>query len=47
MIVERVRAGVARAKTSGTKRGKAFGRPRTNAKLEQRIHDATWEAGIS
>jgi hypothetical protein len=40
MIVERVRAGVARAKTSGTKSGKAFGRPGTNAKLEQRIHDA-------
>ena len=29
MIVERVRAGVARAKASGTKSGKAFGRPRT------------------
>jgi hypothetical protein len=28
-IVERVRAGVARAKASGTKSGKAFGRPRT------------------
>jgi hypothetical protein len=27
MIVERVRAGVARAKASGTKSGKAFGRP--------------------
>jgi DNA invertase Pin-like site-specific DNA recombinase len=40
MIVERVRAGVARAKASGTKSGKAFGRPRTDAKLEQRIHDA-------
>jgi DNA invertase Pin-like site-specific DNA recombinase len=40
MIVERVRAGVARAKASGTKSGKAFGRPRTDAKLEQRIRDA-------
>jgi DNA invertase Pin-like site-specific DNA recombinase len=29
MIVERVRAGVARARASGTKSGKAFGRPRT------------------
>jgi DNA invertase Pin-like site-specific DNA recombinase len=28
MIVERVRAGVGRAKASGTKSGKAFGRPR-------------------
>jgi DNA invertase Pin-like site-specific DNA recombinase len=37
MIVERVRAGVARAKASGTKSGKAFGRPRTDAKLEQRM----------
>ena len=34
MIVERVRAGVARAKASGTKSGKAFGRPRTPAALE-------------
>ena len=31
MIVERVRAGVARAKASGTKSGKAFGRPRVPA----------------
>jgi DNA invertase Pin-like site-specific DNA recombinase len=40
MIVERVRAGVARAKATGTKSGKAFGRPRTDAKLEQRIREA-------
>jgi DNA invertase Pin-like site-specific DNA recombinase len=40
MIRERVRAGVARAKASGTKSGKAFGRPRTPAVLEKRIRDA-------
>jgi len=40
MIVERVRAGVARAKASGTKSGKAFGRPRTVPEVEQRIRDA-------
>jgi DNA invertase Pin-like site-specific DNA recombinase len=40
MIVERVRAGVARAKASGTKSGKAFGRPRTPVDLEKRIRDA-------
>jgi len=40
MIVERVRAGVARAKASGTKSGKAFGRPRTAPEVEQRIRDA-------
>jgi DNA invertase Pin-like site-specific DNA recombinase len=40
MIVERVRAGIARAKTSGTKSGKAFGRPRTAPEVEQRIRDA-------
>jgi DNA invertase Pin-like site-specific DNA recombinase len=34
MIVARVRAGVARAKASGTKSGKAFGRPRTPVDLE-------------
>ena len=45
MIVERVRAGVARAKASGTKSGKAFGRPRTDAKLEQRIRDALADPG--
>ena len=40
MIVERVRAGVARAKASGTKSGKAFGRPRVPAETEQQIRDA-------
>jgi DNA invertase Pin-like site-specific DNA recombinase len=40
MIVERVRAGVARAKASGTKSGKGFGRPRTAPEVEQRIRDA-------
>jgi DNA invertase Pin-like site-specific DNA recombinase len=40
MIAERVRAGVARAKASGTKSGKAFGRPRVPAETEQRIRDA-------
>jgi DNA invertase Pin-like site-specific DNA recombinase len=37
MIVERVRSGVARAKATGTKSGKAFGRPRVPAEIEQRI----------
>jgi DNA invertase Pin-like site-specific DNA recombinase len=40
MIVERVRAGVARAKATGTKSGKAFGRPRTAPEVEQRILEA-------
>jgi DNA invertase Pin-like site-specific DNA recombinase len=40
MIVERVRAGVARANTSGTKSGKAFGRPRTSPEVEQRTRAA-------
>ena len=40
MIVERVRAGIARAKASGTKSGKAFGRPRMPVELEQRIREA-------
>ena len=40
MIVERVRAGVARAKAGGTKSGKAFGRPRTSPEVEQRIRNA-------
>ena len=34
MIVERVRSGVARAKATGTKSGKAFGRPRTAPEVE-------------
>jgi DNA invertase Pin-like site-specific DNA recombinase len=40
MIVERVRAGVARAMASGTKSGTIFGRPRTSPEVEQRICDA-------
>jgi Resolvase, N terminal domain len=40
MIVERVRAGVARAKASGTKSGTAFGRPRLPVVLETRIREA-------
>jgi DNA invertase Pin-like site-specific DNA recombinase len=40
MIVERARSGIARAKASGTKSGKAFGRPRVSAETEQRIRDA-------
>ena len=40
MIVERVRAGLARAKVGGTRSGKAFGRPRTSPEVEQRIRDA-------
>ena len=40
MIRERVRAGVARAKGSGTKSGKAFGRPRTSPEVERRIREA-------
>jgi hypothetical protein len=40
MIVERVRAGVARAKAGGTRSGKAFGRPRVPAETEQQIRDA-------
>ena len=40
MIVERVRAGVARAKVGGTRSGKAFGRPRVPAETEQRIREA-------
>jgi DNA invertase Pin-like site-specific DNA recombinase len=39
-IVERVRAGVARAKAGGTKSGTAFGRPRVPAETEQQIRDA-------
>ena len=39
MIVARVNAGMARAKASGTKSGKAIGRPRISRKIEQRIRD--------
>ena len=50
MIVERVRAGVARGKASGTKSGKTFGRTRTSPEVEQRIREAlanSWAARIS
>jgi hypothetical protein len=39
-VVERVRSGVARAKATGTRSGKALGRPRTAPEVEQRIRDA-------
>jgi DNA invertase Pin-like site-specific DNA recombinase len=39
MIVARVNAGLARAKIQGTKSGKAIGRPRIKAKVEQRIRN--------
>jgi DNA invertase Pin-like site-specific DNA recombinase len=45
MIVERVRAGIVRAKASGTKSGKAFGRPRTSPEVEQRIRAALTTPG--
>jgi DNA invertase Pin-like site-specific DNA recombinase len=37
MIVERVNAGLARAKATGTKSGRAIGRPRTDPEVEERI----------
>ncbi len=37
MIVARVNAGLARAKISGTRSGKAIGRPRITAEIEDRI----------
>jgi DNA invertase Pin-like site-specific DNA recombinase len=39
IIVSRVNAGMARAKQSGTKSGKAIGRPRVTRKIEQRIRE--------
>jgi DNA invertase Pin-like site-specific DNA recombinase len=45
MIVERVRSGIARAKATGTKSGKAFGRPRTSPEVEQRIREALASPG--
>jgi DNA invertase Pin-like site-specific DNA recombinase len=39
MIVARVNAGLARAKVHGTKSGKAIGRPRIKARVEQRIRE--------
>jgi DNA invertase Pin-like site-specific DNA recombinase len=37
LIVERVRAGIARARTAGTKSGKAFGRPRISPEREDAV----------
>jgi DNA invertase Pin-like site-specific DNA recombinase len=37
LIVERVRAGIARARTAGTKSGKAFGRPKISAAREDAV----------
>jgi DNA invertase Pin-like site-specific DNA recombinase len=39
MIQERVRAGMARAKKSGTKSGKAIGRPAVATTVENRIRE--------
>jgi DNA invertase Pin-like site-specific DNA recombinase len=39
MIAERVRAGMARARESGTKTGNAIGRPRIDARLEDKVRD--------
>jgi DNA invertase Pin-like site-specific DNA recombinase len=37
IIVERINAGLARAKRTGTRTGRAFGRPRVDAKVEARV----------
>jgi DNA invertase Pin-like site-specific DNA recombinase len=37
LIVERVRAGIARAKREGTRSGKAFGRPKISAEREDAV----------
>jgi DNA invertase Pin-like site-specific DNA recombinase len=37
LIVERVRAGIARARTAGTKSGKAFGRPKISPEREEAV----------
>jgi len=39
MIVERVQAGLARARAHGTKSGKPIGRPRVGREVEQRIRE--------
>jgi DNA invertase Pin-like site-specific DNA recombinase len=39
MIVERVKAGLARARTKGTKSRRAIGRPKVSPEIEQRIRD--------
>lgn len=45
MIVERVRAGIARAKERGTKSGRAFGRPKISSETEAAIRESL-AAGI-
>ena len=45
IIVARVNAGMDRAKQSGTKSGKAIGRPRTSRKVEEQIR-AQLDAGL-
>src|SRR5215472_5998479 len=40
LIVERVRAGIARAKREGTRSGKAFGRPKISAEREAAVRAA-------
>jgi DNA invertase Pin-like site-specific DNA recombinase len=40
MIVERVNAGIARARAKGTRSGRPFGRPRVDAKTEAAIREA-------
>lgn len=46
IIVERVNAGLARAKAQGTKSGKPIGRPKVPEKIEQRIRQA-YEQGMA
>jgi DNA invertase Pin-like site-specific DNA recombinase len=46
MIVERVRSGMAKARASGTKSGKAIGRPRIPEKVRQEIRDAYAAGGV-
>ena len=40
MIVERVKAGLQRAKAQGTKSGKPIGRPRVTKQVERKVLDA-------
>ena len=47
MIVERVRAGMARAKAAGTKSGKAIGRPPTPEGVRAAIQQAHAAGGVS
>jgi len=47
MIVERVRAGMARARVKGTKSGKAIGRPSLDPKLKAEIKAAYQKGGVS